>query len=109
MRQALRSNEFGEEQKGAFRAWIDSMSDADASKNASAEVLKVIAGMDHSIAREIQSLEKYLVKKSIWVFGGDGWAYDIGFGGLDHVLASGQDITCWCWIPKCIPTRRAIV
>jgi len=37
-------------------------------------------------------MEKYLAKKSIWVFGGDGWAYDIGFGGLDHVLASGQDI-----------------
>jgi pyruvate-ferredoxin/flavodoxin oxidoreductase len=37
-------------------------------------------------------LKQYLVKKSIWVFGGDGWAYDIGYGGLDHVIASGDDI-----------------
>ncbi|MCK7530349.1 MAG: thiamine pyrophosphate-dependent enzyme [Marinilabiliales bacterium] len=38
------------------------------------------------------SLKQYLVKKSHWIFGGDGWAYDIGYGGLDHVLASGEDI-----------------
>jgi pyruvate-ferredoxin/flavodoxin oxidoreductase len=37
-------------------------------------------------------LKQYLIKKSVWVFGGDGWAYDIGYGGLDHVLASGQDV-----------------
>jgi pyruvate-ferredoxin/flavodoxin oxidoreductase len=92
MRQALRSNVFTEEQKAPFRAWIDGKNDADASKAASAEVTRAIADSDHPIAKEILSLEKYLVKKSIWVFGGDGWAYDIGFGGLDHVLASGQDI-----------------
>ena len=92
MRDALRSNEFPEEQKATFRAWIEAKSDADASKAASANVMAAIAGSDHRIAQEIRSLEKYLVKKSIWVFGGDGWAYDIGFGGLDHVLASGQDI-----------------
>lgn len=44
------------------------------------------------LAAELLSLERYLVKRSIWAFGGDGWAYDIGFGGLDHVLAMGQDI-----------------
>src|SRR5690554_4780156 len=92
MRQALRSNEFPEEQKATFRAWIEAKSDADASKITSANVLVAIAGSDHPIAHEIRLLEKYLVKKSIWVFGGDGWAYDIGFGGLDHVLASGEDI-----------------
>ncbi|MEG0769256.1 MAG: pyruvate:ferredoxin (flavodoxin) oxidoreductase, partial [Ruthenibacterium sp.] len=43
-------------------------------------------------AREILSKQQYLSKKSVWVFGGDGWAYDIGFGGLDHVLASGEDV-----------------
>ena len=41
---------------------------------------------------EILELKQYLIKKSIWMFGGDGWAYDIGFGGLDHVLASGDDV-----------------
>jgi len=44
------------------------------------------------VAEEIKKLDQYLIKKSIWVFGGDGWAYDIGYGGLDHVLASGEDI-----------------
>ena len=43
-------------------------------------------------AKEILELKQYLVKKSIWMFGGDGWAYDIGYGGLDHVLASGDDV-----------------
>ena len=42
--------------------------------------------------KEILELKKFLVKKSQWIIGGDGWAYDIGFGGLDHVLASGENI-----------------
>ncbi|MDI9604782.1 MAG: pyruvate:ferredoxin (flavodoxin) oxidoreductase [Bacteroidota bacterium] len=92
MEQALASDDFTEEQKAAFRAWIEGKDDADASKAASAELLKVLAGSDQPTAKDILSLEKYFVKRSIWVFGGDGWAYDIGFGGLDHVLASGQDI-----------------
>jgi len=46
----------------------------------------------NELLREIYSRKDYLVKKSVWVFGGDGWAYDIGYGGLDHVLASGEDI-----------------
>jgi len=58
----------------------------------SAKIVVSLANNENSIANEILSLEKYLTKKSIWVFGGDGWAYDIGFGGLDHVLASGKDI-----------------
>ena len=44
------------------------------------------------VAKEILELKQYLVKKSVWAFGGDGWAYDIGYGGLDHVLASGEDV-----------------
>ena len=44
------------------------------------------------LQKKILDLQQYLTKKSVWVFGGDGWAYDIGYGGLDHVLASGKDI-----------------
>lgn len=44
------------------------------------------------ILGEIEDIKEYLIKKSMWIFGGDGWAYDIGFGGLDHVLASGEDV-----------------
>jgi len=81
-----------DEMKEAFGEWLAGMKDANASIAASAKVKKAIVGSDKPYAVEIAKLEQYLVKKSIWVFGGDGWAYDIGFGGLDHVMASGQDI-----------------
>ena len=68
------------------------MEKGEAVKGISAQVVAALKDTDNEIGREILSLEKYLTKKSIWVFGGDGWAYDIGFGGLDHVLAMGQDI-----------------
>jgi pyruvate-ferredoxin/flavodoxin oxidoreductase len=45
-----------------------------------------------TLAKEILADKEYLAKKSVWIFGGDGWAYDIGFGGLDHVIASGEDV-----------------
>ena len=92
MTQALSSNEFTEEQNELFNMWIAHKDDSDLSKEISAKLVSSISGSDKPIAKEILSLEKYLAKKSIWVFGGDGWAYDIGFGGLDHVLASGKDI-----------------
>jgi len=53
---------------------------------------QVLAGIDSAEARNLESLADYLAKKSVWIIGGDGWAYDIGFGGLDHVLASGRDV-----------------
>lgn len=81
-----------DEMKEAFSEWLAGMKDANASIVASEKVRKAIAGSDKPYAKEIAKLQQYLVKKSIWVFGGDGWAYDIGYGGLDHVMASGQDI-----------------
>ena len=92
MSQGLQSDDFTDEQKALFSQWIENKEDADASREVSAQIVATLAGMDNRIAIEILSMEKYLAKKSIWVFGGDGWAYDIGFGGLDHVLAGGQDI-----------------
>ncbi|HUW49559.1 MAG TPA: pyruvate:ferredoxin (flavodoxin) oxidoreductase [Sulfuricella sp.] len=53
---------------------------------------KVLAGIDSVEARNLESVAEYLAKKSVWIIGGDGWAYDIGFGGLDHVLASGRNV-----------------
>ncbi len=78
--------------KEAFGEWIATMGNLEASKTASAKLLEVLDGETHAIAGEIRSMKQYLVKKSIWIFGGDGWAYDIGYGGLDHVLASGEDV-----------------
>ncbi len=80
------------ESKEAFTAWIESMENLDASKEASANLLTALESETHAIAEEIKGLKQYLVKKSVWIFGGDGWAYDIGYGGLDHVIASGEDV-----------------
>ena len=56
------------------------------------QLRNALAGIDTAEARQLASIADYLVKKSVWIFGGDGWAYDIGFGGLDHVLASGRNV-----------------
>ena len=76
----------------AFEAWIAGMAEMDASKAASARVLEALESEPHAIAEEIKCLRQYLVKKSVWIFGGDGWAYDIGYGGLDHVIVQGEDV-----------------
>jgi pyruvate-ferredoxin/flavodoxin oxidoreductase len=77
--------------KVAFTEWKAADTAAD-SRQASAKVLSLIEKCDGKHARAIYDLRQYLVKKSIWVIGGDGWAYDIGYGGLDHVLASGENV-----------------
>jgi pyruvate-ferredoxin/flavodoxin oxidoreductase len=80
------------ETREAFVAWIEAKEDAEKSREASEKVKAALAGEKHPIAGEILALAQYLIKKSVWIIGGDGWAYDIGFGGLDHVLASGEDV-----------------
>ena len=83
--------------KAAIQAWIDSMEDGKTSRTASDNLIATLEGYKGSaevsaIFGDILENKEFLVKKSQWVLGGDGWAYDIGFGGLDHVLASGEDI-----------------
>ncbi len=80
--------------QAAFKAWIDSMDNAEASKEAAAKIEELIKDADMTMPelKEIAERCDFLVKRSQWAFGGDGWAYDIGYGGLDHVLASGEDI-----------------
>jgi len=91
MKNAL-SNGLPEEMKEAFNLWLENINHGEGSKTASAKVITACKNSDLQVAKEILSLEQYLIKKSVWAFGGDGWAYDIGYGGLDHVLASGEDI-----------------
>ena len=57
-----------------------------------AELKDKIAGLDTPEASQLKSIADMLVKRSVWILGGDGWAYDIGYGGLDHVLASGRNV-----------------
>ncbi len=85
-------NEVSADTQATFKEWIEKMADAEGSKIASAKVVKACKKENNQIAKEILSLEQYLIKKSVWIFGGDGWAYDIGYGGLDHVLATGEDV-----------------
>ncbi|MBO4378531.1 MAG: pyruvate:ferredoxin (flavodoxin) oxidoreductase [Clostridia bacterium] len=86
--------------KEAGKEWLENMNEAEGSKAAAA---KLVAACEDGItegcncdacvlAREVLADKDMLIKKSIWIFGGDGWAYDIGYGGLDHVLAQNEDV-----------------
>lgn len=81
--------------KAAAQEWIENMNDAEASKVASAKLKPLIAEGAKAgcpVCKELQILDHYLVKRSQWIIGGDGASYDIGYGGLDHVIASGEDV-----------------
>ncbi len=78
--------------KGAVDKFIETKECGTANKVATEELLKAIANLNSKEAKDVLADKEYLAKKSVWVFGGDGWAYDIGFGGVDHVLASGEDV-----------------
>ena len=83
--------------KPACDTYLASFDEREPSKKASAELVKVLESCVDcptcgGLVKEILDAKDCLAKKSIWIFGGDGWAYDIGYGGLDHVLASGEDV-----------------
>ncbi len=80
------------ETKVLFNEWIEGKDNAEKSVEVSKKLIPLLEKEADPVAKEILNLKQYLIKKSVWVFGGDGWAYDIGYGGLDHVLASGEDI-----------------
>ncbi|QXM07148.1 pyruvate:ferredoxin (flavodoxin) oxidoreductase [Crassaminicella indica] len=90
--------DLSEEVKAPFIEWLEGKDEAEASKSATAKILKVLENKDNldekakAILTEIEENKDFLIKKSIWIIGGDGWANDIGYGGLDHVLASGEDV-----------------
>ncbi len=78
--------------KEAGAAWLEAKNDAAASKTTAAALIAALEECGCDDAKAILADKAYLTKKSFWIFGGDGWAYDIGFGGLDHVLASGRNV-----------------
>jgi pyruvate-ferredoxin/flavodoxin oxidoreductase len=85
--------ELPEDLTAAFKGWLENRQDAEKSREYgdSIQDLLTFAHRDE-LLDEIYAASDLFTKKSIWIFGGDGWAYDIGYGGLDHVLASGEDI-----------------
>jgi pyruvate-ferredoxin/flavodoxin oxidoreductase len=84
--------------KELFDDWIHYREDGEVSKETSVKVLDILEGFETSdsevmrLINEIKLRSDYLTKRSVWLVGGDGWAYDIGYGGLDHVMASGEDV-----------------
>ena len=97
-REAL-GNGVSKDLRDALQGWLDNMGDGEKSKAFGRQIMELIEtdmiGSDvdiNPILLEILDLGDYLTKKSVWIIGGDGWAYDIGYGGLDHVLAMGRDV-----------------
>ncbi len=78
--------------KAAVDKWIETYNSTALNTDATNELVKVLEGNSAPEAKELVKNKDFLAKKSQWIFGGDGWSYDIGFGGLDHVLASGEDV-----------------
>ena len=89
------SDQASESFKAAFQAFLDTKDDSTANAPAAKALiaeLEKAAAEGCPVAPAVLAEKEYLSKKSVWIFGGDGWAYDIGFGGVDHVLASGEDV-----------------
>ena len=90
---AVMANTEDADRKAACQNWLDTYNDGEANKAATkALVANLEAHVCCDTVKEILNKKEYLSKKSVWIFGGDGWAYDIGFGGVDHVLASNKDV-----------------
>jgi len=92
MKEAIEGDCCSDELKALFAEWIENKEDAEKTKELAAKITPLINNCDCEHCRKISELSHYLVKKSQWIIGGDGWAYDIGYGGLDHVIASGKNV-----------------
>ena len=90
--EALLEGDASDELKAAATAWLENRNDTEGSKTTAAAYVAELEKCDCDASKAILADKAYLTKKSFWIFGGDGWAYDIGFGGLDHVLASNHNI-----------------
>ena len=92
MREGLSCSTCSDKEKELFQKWIDNRENSKITKEVYDSLLPLLEKCGCDICKEIYDLKHYIVKKSQWIFGGDGWAYDIGYGGLDHVLASGENV-----------------
>ena len=94
--EAIIDSDCTDDLKSAAKNWIETMDNGEASRGASNALIEIIEKTDSTSCKDeieyILANKDHLNKKSVWIFGGDGWSYDIGYGGLDHVLASGEDV-----------------
>ena len=94
VKELLEGDEYSEDLKNAAKEWLENKEDGTLSKESGEkfEAALEMEDVDSELLDRIYMLRDYYTKKSIWIVGGDGWAYDIGYGGLDHVLASGENV-----------------
>lgn len=94
MEEAIVSDCCPAEYKEVFKQWIDNRCNADKTKELAEKIIPMVEAAKDKCnhCKQITGLKQYLVKRSQWIIGGDGAAYDIGYGGLDHVIASGKDV-----------------
>ena len=92
MENALEEGHGKPEVQELFKTWLANKDDYQVTREVADKLVPLLKECDCDVAKRILSLKDHLVKRSQWVFGGDGWAYDIGYGGLDHVIANQEDI-----------------
>ncbi|MEI7675954.1 MAG: pyruvate:ferredoxin (flavodoxin) oxidoreductase [Bacteroidales bacterium] len=92
MEEAIAGGQISEELAGLFTEWIAKREDADATVALTPQIVALASLSEVPQCKVVISMKNQLIKKSQWIIGGDGWAYDIGFGGLDHVIASGKNV-----------------
>lgn len=94
IKSALEDEAVSDALKNAFSEWLDTMDEGEGTRARADKIVALLEAerKDHALLSKIYENRDFLIKRSQWVFGGDGWAYDIGYGGLDHVLASGEDV-----------------
>ena len=85
-------SDMSQDVKSVLREWLENKDESEGTRERAEKVKAALKNEESELAKAIKKDEGFLVKRSQWIFGGDGWAYDIGYGGLDHVLASGEDV-----------------
>ena len=92
VKDAIACDNVNADMKALYQEWLDNKEDGARSRELSDKILAAIENSDNECDKKVKSLGQYLVKRSQWIIGGDGASYDIGFGGLDHVIASGKNV-----------------
>ncbi|MDR3366028.1 MAG: pyruvate:ferredoxin (flavodoxin) oxidoreductase, partial [Prevotellaceae bacterium] len=92
MAKGLLCSECSPEQKALFTEWLENRNDGIKTREIAEKLIPLVAQGSCEVCRQLTEMKDYIVKRSQWIIGGDGWAYDIGYGGLDHVLASGDNL-----------------
>ena len=92
VKDAIASDNVNADVKALYQEWLDNKNDGVKSRELSDKIMAAIENSDAEADKKVKSLGQYLVKRSQWIIGGDGASYDIGFGGLDHVIASGKNV-----------------